>query len=65
MNSLHNDLINKKGITVGYQRTTRTTTEVTGNVELCAVIIDSSVEIMAPQPFVISASTEDDTASMN
>ena len=44
-------------ITVGYEMTAYTTTEGIGFVELCAVM-----PVVAPRPFVISATTFDETA---
>ena len=49
-------------IVVGYEMTTYTTTEGMGYVELCAVITNPSVGVVSPRPFVISATTADDTA---
>ena len=49
-------------ILVGYEMTTYTTTEGMGYVELCAVITNPSVGVVSPRPFVISATTVDDTA---
>ena len=47
-------------ITVGYDETMHTTTEVQGMVELCAVV--TSHPGGAPRAFTISATTQDSTA---
>ena len=44
-------------ITVGYEMTTYSTTEGIGFVELCAVM-----PVVAPRPFVIGATTFDESA---
>ena len=49
-------------ITVGYEKTTYTTIEGIGFVELCIVITNPLQGIVAPRRFVISATTADETA---
>ena len=47
-------------ITVGYEMTTYSTTEGIGFVELCAVM-----PVVAPRPFVIGATTFDESAGIS
>ena len=49
-------------ITVGYERTVYTTTEGDGSVTLCAIVTEPATG-GAPRPFIIAATTSDDTAS--
>ena len=53
--------ISAADIRVGYERTVYTTPEGEMFVELCAIIYEPDTGV-APQPFVISYATADDTA---